>query len=622
MSRGRGVLASIAALGLGAGLLVAGGGAASAEPGRVEARNGSPSSALAIVKTLRYSPNRSAAVAVNHEDDSVYVETAGSVSVVDGNSGLVAGQSGAFSILRGMAVQQRDDSVYIAETHGSNHRVRVLNGLTLNNDDSIPVGSTPVGVDLNQSDDTAYVANSAGNSVSVIDVATSSVSRTLTGLINAWAVAVDQSDDTIYVTLASQDKVAAIKGTNTDDSTQISVGASPKSVAVNNLDDTVYVANSTAGSISVIDGRTGIVDDTIHLSANPRNIAVDQVTDTVYATLVGGLVSVINGRNVDDSFTIAGSWPFSEMDGVAVDDTGTNQGLVYITGIPSLVVLAEVTPTLVTTSGAAGDEVAISVAAPQVSYALDDTTVASVSFGGATAGGLMSIGGNAWRVTAPSGSGSVPVTVTFNGGQTASAGTFSYSSSPAPDPVFPPSAPLEVSTVAGDASAVVSWQAPASAGSFPVSNYQAVVSPGGQSCLIAAPVLSCEISGLTNGTAYTAQVRALNGAGWGAYSTASAPFTPEPDVVASIVIAGSRGQVNGKPGIIVTGSTTGFGEGAILRPWIRFPGQSAYVEGSANILVDARGDFTWQRKTGKKAYVSVRSQDGSVVSNRIVIDAR
>ena len=226
------------------------------------------------------------------------------------------------------------------------------------------------------------------------------------------------------------------------------------------------------------------------------------------------------------------------------------------------------------------------------------------------------------QVTVPAGvSGTAPIVVTAVGG-TATVGTVGPGSGPTPDPGTPPSAPLNVTADAGDASAVVSWQAPASAGSFPVSNYQAVVSPGGQSCLVSAPALSCEISGLTNGTAYTAQVRALNGAGWGAYSVESASFTPERPVVASIVIAGSRGPVNGKSGIIVTGSTTGFGEGAILRPWIRFPGQSAYVEGSANILVDTRGDFTWQRKTGKKAYVSVRSQDGSVVSNRIVIDAR
>ncbi len=88
---------------------------------------------------------------------------------------------------------------------------------------------------------------------------------------------------------------------------------------------------------------------------------------------------------------------------------------------------------------------------------------------------------------------------------------------PAPDPpapvVMPPSSPLNVAGEPGDASATITWSSPASAGSSPISNYQAVVSPGGSSCLVAAPALTRTVSGLTNGTAHTASVRALNGAG-------------------------------------------------------------------------------------------------------------
>lgn len=134
------------------------------------------------------------------------------------------------------------------------------------------------------------------------------------------------------------------------------------------------------------------------------------------------------------------------------------------------------------------------------------------------------------QVTVPAGvSGTASIVVTAVGG-TATVGTVSTGSGPAPDPGQVPSAPLNVTADAGDASAVVSWQAPASAGSFPVTNYQVVVSPGGRSCLAVAPTLSCTITGLSNGTEYTASVRALNGAGWGAFSSASAPFTPERSV--------------------------------------------------------------------------------------------
>lgn len=191
-----------------------------------------------------------------------------------------------------------------------------------------------------------------------------------------------------------------------------------------------------------------------------------------------------------------------------------------------------------------------------------------------------------------------------------------------PTPVFPPSAPQSVTGMAGDASADISWVAPASSGSFPVSNYQVVLSPGGKTCLTAAPTVTCTVTGLSNGTVYTATARALNGAGWGPYSAASNSFTPQNAVTRSITITGTRGDVRGIPGIIVNGTTQGFEPGAILTPWIRFPGQTTYSAGRARILVNQDGDFTWQRRTNKKIYVSIRNADGTMKSNRLIIDAR
>ena len=134
-----------------------------------------------------------------------------------------------------------------------------------------------------------------------------------------------------------------------------------------------------------------------------------------------------------------------------------------------------------------------------------------------------------------------------------------------------------------------------------------------------APASTCTITGLANGTTYTATVRALNGAGWGPYSAASTAFMPMQPATRTITITGTRSDVGGKPGVSVMGATTVFGMGAILRPWIRFPGQTTYTQGTASILIDSGGHFTWQRRTGKKIYVSIRSADGTVRSNRLII---
>ena len=168
----------------------------------------------------------------------------------------------------------------------------------------------------------------------------------------------------------------------------------------------------------------------------------------------------------------------------------------------------------------------------------------------------------------------------------------------------------------------VSWSSPVSPGSFAITSYQVTASPGGKGCVATAPTIACDVTGLTNGTPYTFEVRALSGAGWGLWSSASAPVTPRAPSKVSLLISGARGEVRGVPGVIVSGTSTGLGRGAILRSMVRFPGQTSYTQGSASILVDQDGAFTWQRRTGKKTYVYLETSDGTTRSNRVVIPAR
>ena len=190
------------------------------------------------------------------------------------------------------------------------------------------------------------------------------------------------------------------------------------------------------------------------------------------------------------------------------------------------------------------------------------------------------------------------------------------SCTPDPPPVPVPSDPVTgVVATSGDASASITWQAPRSPGSFAISHFQAVSSPGGRTCLVSAPVLSCEVTGLTNGTSYTFTVRALTGAGWSRSSQPSNAVTPEAVPRPAVVITGSR---EGKR-IEVSGRTTDFGMGGTLRPWTRFPGQPAYTEGAATILVSMEGTFDWSRRTGKRVSVYVQTPDESVRSNTVTI---
>ncbi len=163
---------------------------------------------------------------------------------------------------------------------------------------------------------------------------------------------------------------------------------------------------------------------------------------------------------------------------------------------------------------------------------------------------------------------------------------------PPPQPPVPASTPLDVVATAGDRSALVTWQPPASAGSFPVTNYLATSSPGGRLCLASAATLTCEVKGLSNGTAYTFTVRALTGAGWSAASSPSAEVIPVAPDRASISITGAR---EGKR-LVVSGSTVGIGTGALLTAWTS-KADAEWMAGRS-VPMSIGGDFTWSRLGG------------------------
>jgi hypothetical protein len=190
---------------------------------------------------------------------------------------------------------------------------------------------------------------------------------------------------------------------------------------------------------------------------------------------------------------------------------------------------------------------------------------------------------------------------------------------PAPDPAppVPPLAPGTPTGTPGDRSVNLSWEAPASTGSFPITHYEAVAKPSGGMCL--ATTTSCRISGLTNGMAYTFEVRALTGAGWGPWSLPSAAVTPAAPPRPSILIKGSRVSTDGRPGVLVTGTVANVGSELLLRPWVRLAGARDFSQGRAEITVPVAGDFTWHRRASKGLSVYMQATSQTIRSNTVTI---
>jgi Ca2+-binding RTX toxin-like protein len=93
-----------------------------------------------------------------------------------------------------------------------------------------------------------------------------------------------------------------------------------------------------------------------------------------------------------------------------------------------------------------------------------------------------------------------------------------------------PNAPTNVTGTGGNASAAISWVRATANGGPPVTSQEIVVSQGAtvvQTITGLAPAATTRtVTGLTNGTAYTFQVRAVNDVGTGPLSAPSAPITP------------------------------------------------------------------------------------------------
>ena len=131
---------------------------------------------------------------------------------------------------------------------------------------------------------------------------------------------------------------------------------------------------------------------------------------------------------------------------------------------------------------------------------------------------------------------SSPITVTglTNGTEYTFSVVASNTAGPGPSasikvtPCTLPAAPTNVTASAGIAQATVTFTAPASNGGSAITGYTITSTPGGKTAELKSPLaspLTSTVTGLTNGTAYTFTVKALNAVGAGVASAASNSVT-------------------------------------------------------------------------------------------------
>jgi len=151
--------------------------------------------------------------------------------------------------------------------------------------------------------------------------------------------------------------------------------------------------------------------------------------------------------------------------------------------------------------------------------------------------------------------------VTFQVSATNAEGTSAFSaSSNAVTPILPltvAGAPTIGTPTPGNASATVNWTAPASNGGSAITGYTVRAFAGAtlaRTQTVTGNVGTVVVTGLTNGTAYTFDVAAVNAVGTGGFSARSIAVTPRTEFVAPTVIA--RTPATGARSVSQTGNLT------------------------------------------------------------------
>lgn len=173
---------------------------------------------------------------------------------------------------------------------------------------TVTVGTHPTAVGVNVRTDQVYVANSGGNSVSVIDGASNTVTATIPGITFGESVAVNPSQNRIYVDEFETANIAVISG-GTQAVHQVPITTEPdptssQTIAVNSKTNQAYVCSND--QIIVLDGNTNMIVAAISVPFCDFALAVDETRNLVYAGTIDRKLYTVDGatNTVINSFAL------------------------------------------------------------------------------------------------------------------------------------------------------------------------------------------------------------------------------------------------------------------------------------------------------------------------------
>ena len=219
----------------------------------------------------------------------------------------------------GIALDPGTRRVYTADT--ADNTVSVIDADAMVRVSTISIPGRPQGIATDSG--MVYVVIPDSGVVLKIDAATEEIVGEFAVEPNSFDVKVDPGTGALYVSNQNENTVTVL-----DDSgrflTALPVGENPLVVQVDPAGGTIYVGNKDANTVSVIDTATNTVSGTIETGEEPNGIAVDGATGFV-ANRAAGTVTVFDTTtNTKITDVEVGHEPF----GVAVDSSSQT---VYVT---------------------------------------------------------------------------------------------------------------------------------------------------------------------------------------------------------------------------------------------------------------------------------------------------
>lgn len=184
---------------------------------------------------------------------------------------------------------------YVANSVGNTVSVVDLGSNTVTA--TIPVANGPVSLAVTPNGSRVYVANQTANTVSVINTATNAVVTSIAVPGTPVGVAATPDSNNILVARLTANKMSTISTATNTITSEVAVGANPRGVAVSPNGARAYVTNSGANTVSVVDLASNTVAANVAVGATPFGVVVGQDGKAYVASINGNSVSVIGTGN-------------------------------------------------------------------------------------------------------------------------------------------------------------------------------------------------------------------------------------------------------------------------------------------------------------------------------------